>query len=429
KQQAAMALTEDGIVKPEFEGYDKTELEGSIVAMFNSNFDKIDSLSAGDTAFVVLSPMLFYAESGGQVGDRGFLDRNGATVANVVDCIKLGDYQAAKIVADVDMVTGFLVKQKLCEEIRNNIRCNHSATHLLHLCLHEVVGPHANQSGSLVSPEKMRFDFTHYAALTDEQILELERCVNKHIQENYHVCTAIKKIDEAKEDGAMSLFGEKYGEVVRVVTMGGSKELCGGTHIKFTGQIGFFKIVKEEGIAAGVRRIEAVTGMGALRLVQKREQLLADISAESGVEPDLVVTAIAKIKESEKQNKRELTLLRQKLAASQADSFTPVATVNDIPLFVIDADGDRPTAMSVLDSLKSHNKDGLFLVLGSDKGRGLAIVALNGTAKKQFNAGNILKDILKVFGGKGGGRPDMAQGSAPETIELDKAIKALKELI
>ncbi len=428
KQQIAMQLKEEGLEVPAFEGYEKTELEGSIVAMFNQHFDRIDSIAAGDSAFVIIDPMLFYATSGGQVGDKGFLEREDEQIAEVEDCTKAGEYQVAHITAFVDIVTGMAITQKLQEEVRNRIRCNHSATHLLHLCLHRIIGPHANQAGSLVTPEKLRFDFTHYAALTPEQIMALEECVNAEIQANYHVCTAIKKIDEAKQEGAMSLFGEKYGEVVRVVTMGDSKELCGGTHIKFTGQIGMFKIVKEEGIAAGVRRIEAITAMTAVAFMQEQEKQLKAIATELNCEQQLILPTISKLKSAEKKCRKEQEQLRQKIAASLADNFAPTAEINGIPLFAVETNEDKKSVLNTLDSLKSRNENGIFFVSGKEKGRAVIVLAVTGTAKKSIHAGTVLKNLLHSFEGKGGGRPDMAQGSAP-SFDMDNGTKLLLEIL
>ncbi len=413
KNLAATVLQEDGFEINNFEGYDKAELDGEILALFNENLDRIDSAEAGLNAYALVSPLLFYAEAGGQVADFGHMERDSEKVADVTNCLKIGEYRIVKIHTETAITVGMKVKQLLDEERRMSIKKNHSATHILHHCLKAVVGKHANQAGSLVTPERLRFDFNHYAPLTNSEILEIEQRVNRMIQGNLNVCTAVSSIEQAKKEGATALFGEKYGETVRVVSMGDSKELCGGTHVKYSGEIGFFSILKEEGIAAGVRRIEAVTGMEAVNIYQKTDETLYQAAASLGVDKFTLPSTVEKVKEQNKTLTKEIEELRAKVAAMEADSIKPLIEKDGIEIYVINSGKGRKESVSLSDGLKSKVKDGLFIITGVEKGKALAIISSAGKAKETYNAGEILRKLLSEFDGKGGGRKDMAQGGAP----------------
>ncbi len=416
-------LLEKGMTEPVFDGYVLEESEGRIIALFNNDFDKIESIDCGE-CFAVIDPVIFYAESGGQVGDRGTLSINGETVAVVDDCVKINEFKVVHLVVSKMLKTGTKVLQQNDRARRGSIRKNHSATHLLHHALKSILGNHVNQAGSLVTPDKLRFDFNHYQAVTKEELREIENEVNWMIGRNFCVGTETKSVDEAKKAGATALFGEKYGETVRVISMGDSKELCGGTHVSSTGEIGLFKIVKEEGIAAGVRRIEAVTANNALAYFREMEETISEIADVLGIEKALVLKGAEKLIDSNKSLQKEVKELMSRLSSIQASAITPIKEKEGTKIFVIDSGKNRTDALSLTDSLKSKYDNALIVLKGTDSGKDILITASTGSAKEKFHAGNTLKLLLENFGGRGGGKPDMAQGGA-ENIDFEK----LKSLV
>ncbi|HPS28612.1 MAG TPA: alanine--tRNA ligase [bacterium] len=420
---AVCGLSANGIKEPVFAGYEKDEADGSIVALFNEKFEPVSEIFS-DECFAVLDPVVFYAESGGQMADHGILQKNGETAAEVVDCIKVNEFRIVRLKIVTPLKTGELVFQKNDMPRRSAIRKNHSATHLLHHALKSVLGSHVNQAGSLVGPERLRFDFNHYQAVTKEQIKMIETEVNFMIGKNSAVNTVIKSIEQAKKDGATALFGEKYGETVRVVTMGSSKELCGGTHVSSTGEIGLFKIIKEEGIAAGVRRIEAVTSLGAFELFREYDDTISELASMLNTEKSMVVKTALKLADNLRSVSAELRQVSEKLASMQAEKIEPLLIRDGTKIFVIETKKNRADALTFVDSLKSKYDNALIVVTGEDSGKALVIVGVTGAAKDKFHAGNMLKSLLEPFGGKGGGKPDMAQGGAP-SVDFEK----LKELV
>lgn len=417
-------LLEKGITEPVFDGYVLEESEGTITALFNNDFDKIESIESGE-CFAVVDPVIFYAESGGQVGDRGTISINGETVAVVDDCVKINEFKVVHLVVSKMVKPGTKVFQQNDRARRGSIRKNHSATHLLHHALKSILGSHVNQAGSLVTPDRLRFDFNHYQTVTKEELREIENEVNWMIGRNFCVGTEVKSVDDAKKAGATALFGEKYGENVRVVSMGDSKELCGGTHVSSTGEIGLFKIVKEEGIAAGVRRIEAVTANNALAYFREMEETVSQISTVIGTEKGLVLKGVEKLIDSNKSLQKEVKELMSRLSSIQASSMAPLKEKEGTKIFVIDSGKNRTDALSLTDSLKSKYDNALIVLKGTDSGKDILITASTGVAKEKFHAGNILKSLLENFGGRGGGKPDMAQGGA-ENIDFEK-LKSLVE--
>lgn len=422
-RRAVNILVERGVAEPVFDGYVKEESDGLIVALFNSDFEEIESAEPGD-CFAVIDPVIFYAESGGQVGDRGTVSIDGKAVATVNDCIKVNEFKIVQLNVTGLIKKGDTVFQQNDRARRGSIRKNHSATHLLHHALKSILGSHVNQAGSMVTPDRLRFDFNHFQAVTKEELKQIENEVNWMVGQNMCVSTEVKSVEQAKKDGATALFGEKYGETVRVVSMGNSKELCGGTHVSSTGEIGLFKIVKEEGIAAGVRRIEAVTANNALALFREIEETVSEIANTLGVEKGLVVKGVEKLVDSNKSLQKELKEVSMKLSSLLADKIAPTAEKDGTKIFVIDSKKNRTDALAFVDSLKSKYDNALIVVTGEDSGKALVIVGVTGAAKEKFHAGNILKSLLEPFGGKGGGKPDMAQGGAP-SIDFEK----LKELV
>ncbi|MGI6394099.1 MAG: alanine--tRNA ligase [bacterium] len=418
-----LKLIEEGIKEPAFEGYLLDESTGKIVALFNDDFDKVESIESGE-GFAVINPTIFYAESGGQIGDKGLILIDGEVVADVVDGIKVNEFKISRLNIKKLLKTGDTVVLQNDKSRREAIRKNHSATHLLHVALKEVLGKHVNQAGSLVGPNRLRFDFNHYQQVTKEEIKELEDKVNWSISRNFPVETEVKSVEEAKKRGAMALFGEKYGETVRVVSMGNSLELCGGTHVHSTGEIGIFKIVKEEGIAAGVRRIEAVTSLGAFELLREYDSTVSELATLLNTEKGLVVNAASKLAENLKTANAELKQISEKLALMQAEKIEPIALKEGTKIFAIETEKGRADTLLFVDSLKSKYDNALIVATGKDGGKSVAVVAVTGKAKEKYHAGNILKSLLEPFGGKGGGKPEMAQGGAP-SIDFEK----LKELV
>ncbi len=428
KQQAVKIIKEHGIDATPFNGYKCVDLNGDINLLFNSHFEVIDTIGAGEKGYAVLSPLLFYAESGGQTADRGMLVKNDETVADVIDCIKIGEYRVVVLETRKELFSGEKILQILETKRRQSIKKNHSATHLLHRALKEIIGQHANQAGSLVTPERLRFDFNHYAALTSENIEEIERRVNEMIQEDNIVDTAVKSIEEAKKDGATALFGEKYGETVRVVSMGESKELCGGTHVSRTGEIGAFKIVKEEGIAAGIRRVEAVTGMNAFAVFQNFDKIIADAAKVIGTERAILIPQIEKLRENLKLQTKQIDELMGKIGALEASTVKPLSEKDGIELYLFDSGKGRQEIAKLSDSFKSRIKDGLFVIKGEDKGKSCLIVSASGKALELYDSGKIIKELLAPFGGKGGGKKDVAQGGA-DAIDFDSLKAKFMEII
>jgi alanyl-tRNA synthetase len=427
KLSAIKELIDMGIEEPVFDGYVNEEEEGKIIAVFDDQFDIIEKIDSGK-CFAVIDPVIFYAESGGQVGDRGSISIDGETVAKVEDCIKINEFKIVVLDVIKSLKTGDTVFQHNDRARRGSIMKNHSATHLLHYTLKSILGNHVNQSGSLVTPDKLRFDFNHFQAVTKEELKEIENEVNWIIGRNFQVKTDVKNIEEAKEEGATALFGEKYGESVRVVTMGDSKELCGGTHVNSTGEIGLFKIIKEEGIAAGVRRIEAVTANNALAAFRETDEVVSKISEILGTEKSMALKAVSKLLETNKALQKEIKELSKNLSSLKASEIEPMMEIEGTKIFAIESGKGRSESLSLVDSMKSKYDNALISVVGEDSGKAVIIVAATGEAKTKFHSGNILKKLLENFGGRGGGKPEMAQGGAP-SVDFQKFVELLRETL
>ncbi|GIX26981.1 MAG: alanine--tRNA ligase [Burkholderiales bacterium] len=412
----------------EFHGYDTLKLEATVVALYKEG-TQTEEIQSGDSAVVVLDRTPFYAESGGQVGDRGELAGVNGTFA-VEDTQKI---QAEVFGHKGTMKTGRLrVGDKVTATVdawaRHHAMWNHSATHLLHAALRQVLGPHVQQKGSLVDPYKTRFDFSHPAPLTPEQIRQVEQLVNEQIRRNIEVSARIMKFDEAMKAGALAFFGDKYGDEVRVIGMGDfSTELCGGTHVKRTGDIGLFKIVSETGVAAGIRRIEAVTADAALEYVQKQQAQLETIAGLLKTSPQEVPQKIAQIVENVKQLEKELNRFKSRLAASQSDDLAAQAMdVKGVKVVAATIDGaGAPALREAVDKLKEKLKSAI-VVLGSVEGQKVTLIAgvtpdLTGKVK----AGELVNYVASQVGGKGGGRPDLAQAGGNDPAKLPAALKGV----
>ena len=405
--------------KTAFTGYDDVAGQAKVLELFKDG-KPVEQLQAGEDGIVVLSETPFYAESGGQIGDKGVLVANGLAF-EVTDTQYIGKAIAHHGVAKAAVKLNDSVKAEIDSERRENIKRNHSATHLLHAALRNLLGEHVTQKGSLVEADKMRFDFSHFEPVTTEQLAQLEREVNAQVRANLLLKTQLMGIDEAKEAGAMALFGEKYDEQVRVVRMGDfSMELCGGTHVKATGDIGLFRITSEGGIASGVRRIEVVTGEAAVRYTQQQQSVLQQIAGELKTEPSSVADKVQQLQHKFRELERKNEQLQQKLAQQAGGGLIAQAIdINGVKAIIAELDQADPKSLrGLVDDLKNQMGSGIVL-LGTANGDKVSLIAgVTTDLTSKVKAGDIVNQAANVVGGKGGGRPDMAQagGSLPEQL-------------
>ena len=423
-----------------FHGYETTQLEGATVAAILDGEKQIDSLSEGQQGSIILNETPFYAESGGQVGDTGKIvsAEATATVADTYSPVQ-GLIIHKVTVEKGTMKIGDEVVASVDAERRDATRRNHTATHLVHAALKEVLGGHVKQAGSVVAPNYLRFDFTHYQPLTEVEITEIEDLVNRYILENYPVNTSVMAIEEAVRSGAVALFGEKYGSDVRVLSVGEgtfSKELCGGTHVRATGDIGAFKITTDEAIASGVRRIRAITGFDAFERFREDERLIDRSLAALKTQRDQLPNAIERLQEELKRTRKEIDDLRLKIATgavgggstSNGDEAKDVAGVKVLAKTVEGLDANAGRQLS--DTLLARLKSGVVVLGRKDEDKVGIIVRVSDDLTDRIKAGNIIKEIAPIVGGKGGGKPDMAEGGGtiPDKLPeaLDAAIKAIE---
>ena len=420
--------------KTAFRGYDTLSEEGRVVALYRDGA-RVDALSTGERGVVVLDRTPFYAESGGQVGDRGELSKGGAclTLFAVEDTQKV---QPDVIGHAGEMKTGELregdrVAASVDYEARGRTMRNHSATHLMHKALREVLGAHVQQKGSLVDPHKTRFDFAHDAPLTGEDIRRIEAIVNAEILDNAAVAARTMPIAEAQKTGAVMLFGEKYGDEVRVLDIGSSRELCGGTHVARTGDIGLFKIVAEGGVAAGIRRIEAVTGKGALEYVQQQEAKLTGAAQLLKVPIAELESRIAQLQESARAAERELARLKAKAAASAGDDLAGGAIdVKGAKVVAAALDGSDAKALrETIDKLKDKLKSAAIVLASVSDGRVTLIAGVTDDLTGKVKAGELVNHVAQQVGGKGGGRADMAQAGGSNPAALPKALQSVRGFV
>ncbi len=417
-----------------FAGYDVYDVANAKIVALVANEAVAETAQAGDTVAVFLDRTPFYAESGGQVGDQGVI-KTETGVVKVTNCVKV----VGGKIAHMGEVTEGLVQvgEMACASIDVELRMassrNHSATHLLHKALRTVLGTHVEQAGSYVSAERLRFDFTHFAAMTADEIKEVERLVNDAIFASYDVHTDEMSIDEARNRGAMALFGEKYGEVVRVVDMGGySIELCGGAHLKNTAQVGSFKILSENGVAAGVRRIEAVTGKEALKHYQAQEDEIKEICRLVKSTPDKLLARLEQLLAEQKETAKELEKLKAKMAGGAADemlnSKVEIGGVAVLAAEVKDMDGNALRTLG--DQLKQKLGSGVVVLASGKDGKvNLMAMATDDVVKKGVHAGNIIKAAAAVCGGGGGGRPNMAQAGGKDASKIADALEKAKAVV
>lgn len=421
-----------------FHGYETTKLDDTRVVSLVKGDKLVDSLNEGDEGLVVLSDTPFYAEAGGQVGDVGTL-YNSETQVKVLDTFAPvpGVILHKSRIEKGSVRVGDVVTAVVDAEKRDATRRNHTATHLVHAALKEVLGTHVKQAGSVVAPGYLRFDFTHYQPMTEAEIAEVDRLVNRYILQNEPVTTDMMALDEAMRSGAVAMFGEKYGSEVRVLRIGDgrfSMELCGGTHVRATGDIGSFKITSDEAIASGVRRIRAITGFDAFERFREDEVLIARSLDALKTQRDNLPSAIERLQDEVKRTRREVEELRLKIAsgadggaASNGGEPREVAGIKVLARIVegLDANGMRQLSDTLLARLRS----GVVILGRRDEGKAGLIVRVSDDLKDRIKAGSVIKEIVPVLGGKGGGRPDMAEGGGPEIEKLEDAIEAAYKII
>ena len=425
----------DFSVASTFEGYFELENSGIIKAIVKDN-ELVDSAVAGDKVIVVLDKTTFYPEGGGQAGDAGLLvNKNEDIVVEVIDT-KKGANNTIKhigIVKSGMINTGEKLSTIVDKEIRMASARNHSATHLLHKALKEVLGEHVNQAGSLVTSERLRFDVTHFEAITKEELKVIEEKVNDVILESLNITCENMSINDAKNKGAMALFGEKYGDEVRVVSMGDySIELCGGTHLTNTSQIGMFKILSEGGVAAGVRRIEAITGRAVYNYLKEKEEIISNVCSNLKTKEDSLSQKVTSLIEENKSLSKELHDMKTKMSLQAVDSvLDSKLDVNGVNLVTTKFEGmDMNTLKEVADNLRDKLVSGVVVLANTtDDKLNLVATATKDAVDKGVHCGNIVKSIAQIAGGKGGGRPNMAQAGAPDVSKVDEALNHASEVL
>lgn len=416
-----------------FLGYDRLQADDLTVVAILKDGRPVESAQAGDDIIVLTNQTPFYAESGGQVGDNGTLSGVGVQV-DVSDTQKFaGQFHGhvGKLTAG-SLKVGDVLSGQVDGQRRGATILNHSATHLLHAALREVLGTHVQQKGSLVAPDRLRFDFSHFAPISADDLAIIERKVNEQVRANNAAEVHNMGMQEALDFGAMALFGEKYGEHVRVLKMGDySTELCGGTHVSRTGDIGLFKITSEGGVSSGVRRIEAVTGQGALDYVAHEEAQLGEAAALLGGNAGDVVDKIRQLGERQKKLERELEALKAKQAAgATADLGGAAVEVNGIKILAARLEGfDAKALRDAIDRLKQQLGDAVIVLAGTQDGKAALVAGVNGSAMGKVKAGELLAHIASQIGGKGGGRPDLAQGGGEDGPALASALAAVVDWV
>ena len=416
-------------IREEFVGYDTTRADGvPIIALFNVNGREVAELGENDRGFVVLPRTPFYVEAGGQVSDVGMIHGVGGE-ARVQSVIRGPNWPRLH---QVEVVRGKLrtrdiVTAEVTDEVRDATRRNHTATHLLHAALRQVLGPHVKQAGSLVAPDRLRFDFQHFSPLTTAQRDEIERLVNRQICRNTPVQTDVRSTEEAISAGAMALFGEKYGDRVRVVSVADfSMELCGGTHVRSTGDIGFFVVTEESGVAAGVRRIEALTGAAALAWAQRQRAVVDSVVSALNATPEQAAEAIQRLQADVKRLARETAQLQMKVAlggGGRAAAGDDVQDVDGVKLVARRVEGLEKGALRGLsDSLRDRLGSGIVVLASESGGRVSLVVSVTKDLTNRLQAGKLVKDLAPIIGGGGGGRPDFAEAGGKDAGRIDELL-------
>jgi alanyl-tRNA synthetase len=416
--------------KNKFVGYESLVHNTHVVALYADGVS-VQELKAGQDGIVVLDTTPFYAESGGQVGDKGLIKGNG--VFEVEDTLKIQAdvFGHHGVLQSGVLKVGDTVDAQVDEAKRARTIRNHSATHLMHKALREVLGGHVQQKGSLVDPDKTRFDFAHNAPLTADEIVRVEQIVNAEILQNHPTRAQHMSMDDAVKHGAMALFGEKYGDTVRVLDIGSSKELCGGVHVTRTGDIGLFKIVSEGGVAAGIRRIEAVTGEGALAWVQATNRRLQEAAAALKTGPDELPSRIGQVQDQVKALEKEVNALKSKLAAGQGDELAGQAVdVGGLKVLAATMEGADVNALrETMDKLKDKLKTAAIVLASVADGKVSLIAGVTKDATGKVKAGDLVNFVAQQVGGKGGGRPDMAQAGGTDPSGLPQALAGVADWV
>jgi alanyl-tRNA synthetase len=415
----------------EFRGYDGTESASSIVALFKDG-KPVDALQTGDEGAVILAATPFYAESGGQIGDKGILVDEGR-LFRVDDTQKSGDANVHfGTVEQGSLRVGDSIEAVVDAERRQAIRLNHTATHLMHAALRKVLGDHVTQKGSLVAPDRLRFDFSHYEPVSAEQLKEIENIVNAEIRRNTAAQTDHMSYDDAIASGAMALFGEKYGDKVRVLRVGDfSVELCGGTHVDRTGDIGVFKITHEGGIASGVRRIEAVTGEGAMQWIDHNQQSLNDLAGMLRSTPDDAAAKIEQLLKLNKELEKKLATAKHALITGEgSDEADNVREIAGVKLLVSRMDGiDAKSMRDAVDRAKDKLQNAIVVFASVDDGKVRLAAGVTKNNTDRIKAGDLIRPLAEQVGGKGGGRPDFAQAGGSDASKLDAALESVADWV
>ena len=414
-----------------FHGYDLLESKGNVLALYKDGVP-VNTLNEGEIGVAVLDDTPFYAESGGQVGDSGELRSvHGIFAVEDTQKIQATVFGHHGVVKTGKLTVGNGVQARVDVAARNRTIRNHSATHLMHKALREVLGSHVQQKGSQVDADKTRFDFVHTQPLTDAEILKVESIVNAEILANAECRARVMSIEDAQKTGAMMLFGEKYGDEVRVLDIGSSRELCGGTHVKRTGDIGLFKIVTESGVAAGVRRVEAVTGEGALALVQQQEMQLREVADAVKAQPQEAAMRVAQILDNMKNLEKELARLKSKLSSAQGDDLANQAVeINGVKVLAALLEGADATGLrETLDKLKDKLKNAAIVLAAVDGDQISLIAGVTPGLVAKIKAGELVNMVAQQVGGKGGGRPDMAMAGGTRPEHLAAALGSVTDWI
>ncbi|MGB1328382.1 MAG: alanine--tRNA ligase [Porticoccaceae bacterium] len=412
----------------DFSGYSSLEEKGTIIGLYSEGV-QIESATEGMNVAVVLDKTSFYAESGGQVGDTGYLISSDAKI-EILDCKKSGEHSLhiGRVLSGT-INAGDQISAQVDKNLRQAIALNHSATHLAHEALRQVLGDQVSQKGSLVDSEKLRFDFSHNQAVTADQIRQVEQMVNREIMRNTEVSTQLMSMDQAKQQGAMALFGEKYGDEVRVLSMGGdfSVELCGGTHVERTGDIGLIKITSETSVASGVRRIEAVTGKTALAYCEQTQDTVEKVAEIAKVAKTKVTEKVRQVMEDNRRLQKEIDQLKQKLAnSSGTDIMSSAQQVKGITVLSTVVEGaDAKSLKTVADQVRSKIEKGVFLLVAKQGDKASLVTGVTKNLTSDLKAGDLMQHVSSQLDGKGGGRPDMAMGAASDLTNLAQALESV----
>lgn len=430
KFKMATNLEYDGVATS-FHGYDKLETNANITALYKDGA-AVSTLKEGETGVVVLDNTPFYAESGGQIGDCGELrGANGIFEAEDTQKIQAAVFGHHGVLKTGSLNVGDQVTARVNTQARTSTMRNHSATHLMHKALREVLGEHVQQKGSLVDTGKTRFDFVHTAPMTDDEIAKVEQIVNAEILANAACQARVMDIESAQKTGAMMLFGEKYGDEVRVLDIGSSRELCGGTHVSRTGDIGLFKITSESGVAAGVRRIEATTGEGALNLIKTQQSLISSLANDLKAPVSELAAKVAQLSDYAKSLEKELARLKSKLASSQGDDLaTQAIEVAGFKVLSATLDGaDANTLRETMDKLKDKLKSAAIVLASVSDGKVSLAAGVTADLISKIKAGELVNFVAGQVGGKGGGKPDMAMAGGTDASKLPQALASVADWV